>query len=228
MVKQIIVGMLGSNCYLYSAQAKASQCIIIDPGADEARIAAELEASGVRPSAIALTHGHLDHIAAAGRLVCYFADRGIDLCVAIHSGDRDHLGTEGVAVNRRDLANLGLLHSDEAQKILAAPLPEAGVELEQGQKVFDTDLTVIETPGHSPGSVCFYSETNGVLFSGDTLFCEGIGRYDIPGGDGMQLLDNIKNKLFRLPPDTRVFPGHGPSTTIGHELTHNPFLRGAL
>ncbi|HKK64272.1 MAG TPA: MBL fold metallo-hydrolase, partial [Clostridia bacterium] len=103
-------------------------------------------------------------------------------------------------------------------------LPEADVLLEEEQFILDTDLQVIHTPGHTPGGISIYSESDLILFSGDTLFFEGVGRTDLPGGDSDQLRSSILDKLFTLPDETRVFPGHGPFTTIEREKNHNPFL----
>jgi glyoxylase-like metal-dependent hydrolase (beta-lactamase superfamily II) len=103
-------------------------------------------------------------------------------------------------------------------------LPQYDYLLEEGDTILDTDLTVIHTPGHTPGGISIYSESDLILFSGDTLFFEGVGRTDLPGGNTDLLLQSIREKLFSLPEDTRVFPGHGPYTTIEREKNHNPFL----
>jgi hydroxyacylglutathione hydrolase len=106
----------------------------------------------------------------------------------------------------------------------AAPLPRADIELNSRKKVFNTKLTVLETPGHSKGSICLYSEQESIIFTGDTLFFDGIGRSDLPGGDEKMLLTSIKNKIITLPPETSVFPGHGPLTTIEREIKGNLLL----
>ena len=224
MVRQIVVGMFGTNCYLYSENDDKNECVVIDPGGDDAKILNELEKGELRPIGIALTHGHLDHIASVGKLKDHYSRQGISLPVAIHSKDADHLGDQAAEVNQRDLANLGLLFPDQALAKLMASLPKADITLNDGDKVFNTGLAVIETPGHTQGGVCFYCRSRGLLFSGDALFCMGIGRSDIPGGDGEQLLSSIKRRLLTLAPDTTVYPGHGPETTIGSELKSNPFF----
>jgi glyoxylase-like metal-dependent hydrolase (beta-lactamase superfamily II) len=108
---------------------------------------------------------------------------------------------------------------------LFTPLPEPDLILEEGHKVLGTGLIVLETPGHTKGSVCLYSEKDALLFSGDTLFFMGVGRTDLPGSSEKSLLDSIRAKLLVLPPETRVFPGHGLDTTIEREIKGNPFIR---
>ena len=125
--------------------------------------------------------------------------------------------------------NLEFLGLDEGTffGVEAGELPKADVRLKEGDRVFDMDLVVLETPGHTPGSVCFYSEREGILFSGDTLFFDGVGRSDLPGGSEKKLRESIQKKIAPLPPETRVFPGHGPFTTVEREKRGNPYLRDA-
>ena len=104
-------------------------------------------------------------------------------------------------------------------------IPAADTILQEHDSVFDSDLTVIHTPGHTRGSICLYSEKKNILFTGDTLFCEGIGRSDLPGGDAKTLTSSILKKLYTLPPETRIFPGHGPQSTLEREMNYNPFVR---
>jgi glyoxylase-like metal-dependent hydrolase (beta-lactamase superfamily II) len=104
-------------------------------------------------------------------------------------------------------------------------LPKADVRLRAGERVFNMDIVVLETPGHTPGSVCFYSEKEGILFSGDTVFFDGVGRTDLPGGNEKKLRESIEKSIMTLPPETRVFPGHGPFTTIERERRGNAFFR---
>jgi len=109
----------------------------------------------------------------------------------------------------------------------AAELPKADVRLREGDRVFDMDIIVLETPGHTPGSVCFYGEKEGVLFSGDTLFFDGVGRTDLPGGSEKKLRESILKKIAVLPPETRVFAGHGPFTTVEREKRGKRLLQGS-
>ena len=223
MVERVVVGQWKTNCYIYSSTKK--ECIIIDPGGSEEEIASRVDVLNMVPVGIALTHGHVDHLAALGKLRDSYAARGYKLPIAINPSDRRFLGTGGRETHRENLEFLGL---DELSffGVDADELPKADVRLKEGDKVFNMDLTVLETPGHTPGSVCFYAEKEGILFSGDTLFFDGVGRSDLPGGSERKLRESIQNKIATLPPETRVFPGHGPFTTVEREKRGNAFFRG--
>jgi hydroxyacylglutathione hydrolase len=222
MVERVVVGPWKTNCYIFSSTKK--ECIIIDPGGDEEEIASRVDVLNMVPVGIALTHGHVDHLAALGRLQSSYASRGYSLPIAISPADRRFLGTGALEAHKESLKvhapdELAFFASD------ASELPKADVKLREGDRVFDMDLVVIETPGHTPGSLCFYSEKEGVLFSGDTLFFDGVGRTDLPGGSERKLRESIEKKIAVLPPETRVFPGHGPFTTVERERRGNPFFR---
>ncbi len=222
MVERVIVGAWKTNCYIYSSTKK--ECIIIDPGGDETEIAARVDVLNMVPVGIALTHGHVDHVGALGRLREGYAIRGYKLPIAINPADRRFLGTGGMETHRESLETLGL---DEESFFGgdASELPKADVRLKDGDHLFNMDITVLETPGHTPGSVCFYAEKEGILFSGDTLFFDGVGRTDLPGGSEKKLKESIQRKIAVLPPETRVFPGHGPFTTVEREKRGNVFFR---
>jgi glyoxylase-like metal-dependent hydrolase (beta-lactamase superfamily II) len=225
MVKQIVVGALQTNCYIYSSDSNPTgKCIIIDPGGDGGTIISHIDELELSPIGVALTHGHFDHTSALGSLVEYFKRTQIALKVAIHERDKKYLGKSSAEHHKRDFRNLGIAYSDEMAGTLPDLLPPADVIISEGDRVLGSDLVVIDTPGHTEGGICFYSSVEGVLFSGDTLFYEGIGRSDIPGGNEFLLIKNIKEKLLVLPPETNVYPGHGPVTTIGREAQTNPFL----
>jgi hydroxyacylglutathione hydrolase len=211
-----------TNCYIYSNGKK--ECIVIDPGGSELRIVSNINMLKMIPAGIALTHGHFDHTAAAGKLKNFYGKEGIDIPIAIHKADKSFLGKKAEKTNRETLINLGLDDPDEYRDFFS-DLPEPDVILKEGDMVFNTDLVVLETPGHTKGSICLYSEKDALLFSGDSLFFMGIGRTDLPGGDEKTLIDAIRNKLLTLPPETRVFPGHGLDTTIEREIKGNPFIR---
>ena len=225
MVERVIVGPWKTNCYNYSSTKK--ECIIIDPGGDEGEIASRVDVLNMVPVGIALTHGHVDHVAALGRLCEGYANRGYKLPVAINPADRKFLGSGGIDSHRESLELAGLdglsFFGEDSTE-----LPKADVRLKDGDHLFGMELVVLETPGHTPGSCCFYAEKEGILFSGDTLFFDGIGRTDLPGGSEKKLKESIQRKLAVLPPETRVFAGHGPFTTIERERRGNPFFREPL
>jgi glyoxylase-like metal-dependent hydrolase (beta-lactamase superfamily II) len=222
MVERVVVGPWRTNSYIYSSAKK--ECIIIDPGGDEAEIASRVDVLNMVPVGIALTHGHVDHVAALGRLKASYEERGYSLPVAIHGSDRVYLGPGGMDIHREsleflDMDEMGFFGSE------FPGLPKADVRLRAGDRVFNMDIVVLETPGHTPGSVCFYSEKEGILFSGDTMFFDGVGRTDLPGGNEKKLRESIEKTIMTLPPETRVFPGHGPFTTIEREKRGNAFFR---
>jgi glyoxylase-like metal-dependent hydrolase (beta-lactamase superfamily II) len=224
MVERVVVGAWKTNCYIYSSSKK--ECIIIDPGGDEAEISSRVDVLNMVPIGIALTHGHVDHLAALGRLRDGYARRGYKLPIAINPADRRFLGTGGMETHRESLEHLGL-DEESFFGVESSELPKADVRLKDGDRVFDMDVVVLETPGHTPGSVCFYGEKEGILFSGDTLFFDGVGRTDLPGGSEKKLKESIQKKIAILPSETRVFPGHGPFTTVERERRSNIFFREA-
>jgi len=223
MIERIIVGSLHTNCYFFSFNKK--DCLIIDPGGDAEKIIASMEVLNMIPVGIVFTHGHFDHTVAATAIKDHFLTKTRKLKLAIHSLDRTYLGRAAERNNRKHFTILG----DDAEKefeLLFSPIPEPDVLLAEGDDVFKSGLKVIETPGHTPGSICLYSKKDDILFSGDTLFFEGIGRTDLPGGNERAMQKTLKEKILRLPPQTQVYPGHGPLTTLEREFKGNPYLRG--
>jgi len=225
MIERLIVGPLYTNCYFYSFNKK--DCLIIDPGAEPLRIITALEALNLIPVGIVLTHGHFDHTLGCHSIKRHFEKRGIVIKIAIHSADRTYLGRSGERNNRKHFTFLG---AETAQLFdeLFEKLPEPDLLLKQGTNVFKSGLVVVETPGHTPGSICLYAKKEGILFSGDTLFFESIGRTDLPGGSQALLSKSLKEKILKLPPATNIYPGHGPLTTLERELKGNPFLKAIL
>ncbi len=222
MVERLIVGPMDTNCYIYSNGKK--ECVIIDPGAEEERIIASVNMLKMVPAGILLTHGHYDHTGAVAGLREHYRKEKIEVQVAIHAADRKFLGRTARKANMDALAYLGVTETRDFQDQFAG-LPEPDVILAEGHKAFSSGLVVLETPGHTRGGVCLYSEKDGLVFSGDTLFFMGVGRTDLPGGNEKTLLESIRTKLLTLPPETRVFPGHGLDTTIEREIKGNPFIR---
>jgi len=221
MVERIIVGPLFTNSYLYFIGKK--QCLVIDPGADSQSIIRQITILNKTPLYIVFTHGHIDHTAAAIELQLHF--NSSEILNLAHKEELPFFGNEAESRHRNSFQRLGV--EGEALFLeLFHGVPTIDVVLQEGDLIPETDLRVLHTPGHSPGSICLYSETKKILFSGDTLFFEGVGRTDLEGGDPESLERSIREKLYTLPPETRVFPGHGPQTTIERELRYNPFFRG--
>lgn len=221
MVDRIVTGFLNTNTYLFSHWKKG--CVIIDPAGSIEEIISHIEIKNFRPLAIICTHGHFDHIAGISQLKHHYENEGIEIPIYIHPLDSDYVSPAGYERHMQDISMLGVEFHSLFHGFLQN-LPQYDHLLEEGDTILDTDLTVIHTPGHTPGGISIYSESDLILFSGDTLFFEGVGRTDLPGGDTELLLQSIREKLFSLPEDTRVFPGHGPYTTIEREKNHNPFL----
>jgi hydroxyacylglutathione hydrolase len=223
MVERIVVGPLQTNCFIYSADQQ-DECAIIDPGADAPEIMEKLEAYGMVPTYVLLTHGHYDHVAGLGHVVALceaaFSKRPR---VLVHRMDKSYLGKTAQVRHGKDLAHLGV-PMDPALAGLLTTMPAADGILEDGMELPELGLSVLETPGHTKGSVCLYQKPRAILFAGDTLFAQGLGRTDLPGGSRKSLMSSITTKLFALPGETKVYPGHGPSTTIEREQTSNPFF----
>ncbi|HEX7502426.1 MAG TPA: MBL fold metallo-hydrolase [Acidobacteriota bacterium] len=199
----IEVGELQTNAYIFF-NAASRRCFVIDPGAEAEKIMALIAREKLLPLAVVLTHGHADHVGAVTALTSHF-----HIPVWVHEAD-EHL-MRGPA-NREFAAMFGVELPPAAGRLLAAGETLALDGLE---------LRVIHSPGHTPGSILLYGE--GLLFTGDTLFKEDVGRTDLPGGDEAALrrsLDGIKT----LPPRTVILPGHGPSSVLEHELQGNPYL----
>jgi glyoxylase-like metal-dependent hydrolase (beta-lactamase superfamily II) len=207
MIHEILpVGMLGCNCSVYGDET-TREAIVIDPGDDIPEILSILHRHSLKATAIVITHAHIDHIGGAAKLK---AATGAP--VYMNSNDE-------MLYDRLDVQAgwLGMATPDKTE--IDQPLKDGDT-----LKIGACELSVIHTPGHTQGSSCLHVAGEKLLFAGDTLFHESIGRTDLPGGDSRQILRSIHHKLFALPGDTKVICGHGPSTTIEHEKQHNPFL----
>jgi hydroxyacylglutathione hydrolase len=220
MVERIIVGPLYTNAYVISTGKK--ECILVDPAADAQEILARLEILNVIPTAIVFTHGHLEHTSASLAIVQHYAERGLKIEVGIHRSDRPYLPPKDKETNTALFKPFGK-EATKVLKQLSTELPKPTFFLKDGDPLLDTDFVVLHTPGHSQGSVCFYSEERQMLFSGDTLFFKTVGRTDVTGGDLKKLKKSITSILFELPPETRLFPGHGPNSTLEREIEFNNF-----
>ncbi len=208
-IESIQVGPLGENVYIVQS---GDTTFIVDPGDEAEKILRFLQTIETTPQFIVLTHGHLDHSSGLPYLLTQW--KGALPRIAIHSLDAAYLGAAGEATNRKLFEGLRAMpYFRHAWK----DLPEPDLLLAEGDSIPGTNFSVLHTPGHSAGSICLYSPDDAVLISGDTLFRDGMGRTDGPDSDYWTLRESLQ-KLSRLPPETRVYPGHGPSTTIGREL----------
>jgi glyoxylase-like metal-dependent hydrolase (beta-lactamase superfamily II) len=210
-----------TNSYIVSIGKK--ECVLIDPGAESDVLVKRLEAMNLLPRMILFTHGHLDHTSGARGLIDYFRGRDHHIPVAIHSSDQAFLGATAQDSNHGVFSSFGE-PGLEAFHSFDADIPSAELFLTEGDFLAESDLMVMHTPGHTDGSICIYSEPRQAIFTGDTLFFNTIGRTDVPAGDAADLHSAVKTRLFELPPDTRVFPGHGPLTTIERELKNNSMV----
>ena len=200
IIKPVIVGQMKANCYILGCR-ETRQAVVIDPGGDYQRIIGRLKQQNLEPKIIINTHGHIDHIAVNDKF---------NLPIYIHELDAEYL------VN--PMKNLSMLFGPSYTSPSASRLLKDGDKVKLGR----INLKVIHTPGHTPGGICL--KTDKILFSGDSLFCRGIGRTDFPGASEEDLIKSIKEKIFTLSDDTLVYPGHGPYSTVGKEKRENPFL----
>jgi len=206
VVKTMHVGPMASCCYI--AGCEGGSGAIIDPGDEAARIIENARKTGFNIRHIILTHGHADHIAALEEVRAAFPDAQ----TVVHSDDAPML--------ERPSLNLSLFLGGSIKCRPAEREVKEGDTLPLGA----LELAVIHVPGHTPGGACYYCAEAGIVFTGDVLFAGGIGRSDFPGGNERLLLSGIRQKLLTLPPDTMVYPGHGPATTVGAEKAGNPFF----
>ncbi len=201
------VGPLQCNCTLLGDEA-TTEAIVIDPGDEVSRIHNRLVSLGLKLRQILITHAHIDHVGGALRL--------------------KRLTGAPIFLNENDLPLLEMMAQQAAW--LGVPTPDTAPpdeRLTEGRQVglANYPAAVIHTPGHTQGSVCLHFVPLKMVLAGDTLFAGSIGRTDLPGGNSDQIIDSIHARLLNLPDETRVIPGHGPATTIGHERRTNPFLR---
>jgi len=204
-----VFNLFGENTYVIYLET--GEAAIIDPGnsdaAENRKLADFISNNGLKPVLLLNTHAHIDHV-----LGNDFVHRQYGLSPYLHKSDLQILEA--------------LVFSSNFYGVNATASPKPEAYLEEGDiiKLGNEELQVIFAPGHSPGSICFYSAKHQKLWGGDVLFRESIGRTDLPGGDFDTLANHIQNKLFKLPDDVVVYSGHGIPTTIGHEKKHNPFV----
>ena len=205
-IKSMTLGMVATNCYLI-INKETKEALLIDPADNALRISNVIEENVCTLKAILLTHGHFDHIGGAAEL-------------KKASGTKVYALAEEKKVCRTPELNL----SAQMPPVVTI---EADEWLTDGQTVETAGISfqVIATPGHTVGGCCYYCKEGGFLFSGDTLFEESVGRTDFPTGSMSSLVRSVKEKLFVLPEDTKVYPGHGDITTIGREKQYNPYCQ---
>jgi hydroxyacylglutathione hydrolase len=203
IIKKLVVGPYASNCYIVGSES-TKEGMIIDPGADADEILKNVKESGLKTKLIVLTHRHPDHVGAAARV-----KEALGAEVAAHVEATKYLPQSP-----------SYLFEPSFQ---ASPYPDRLLKGGDSIDIGELHFTVLHTPGHTPCGISLVG--NGVVFTGDTLFNYGIGRYDLVDGSYRQLMDSIHTKLMVLPDDTLVHPGHGPDSTIGTERRANPFLK---
>lgn len=199
IIKTIPTGMIEENCYIVMDE-NTNEGFLVDPGADAEILANAVENMKIKPKFILLTHGHWDHVGAVVELKDKF---NIPFYISANDNDMIQSGQDTYG---------------------STPNPDGYLKEGDTFKFADKTIRVIETPGHTPGGVCFLVDKS--LFTGDTLFNGTIGRTDFVGGSFETLVSSVRRKLATLPEDIKVYPGHGPSTTIGLEKRQNPYILG--
>jgi glyoxylase-like metal-dependent hydrolase (beta-lactamase superfamily II) len=206
-IQTIVVGEMLTNCYIVASREWGGECVVVDPGAHPAKILQVLKEKNYSPRYIINTHGHIDHTGANASIL-----EATSAKLLIHHED--------VPLLQDPNLNLSALFGIDK----TSPPPDQF--LSDGDEILcgELEFEVLHTPGHTPGGICLFDK-GGVLLSGDSLFLSSIGRTDLPKGSYNTLIQSIKERLMILPDETVIYPGHGPSSTIGWERRRNPFLR---
>ncbi|MBQ1393282.1 MAG: MBL fold metallo-hydrolase [Lachnospiraceae bacterium] len=202
---RLTVGPISTNCYIIVEESK-KRALIVDPGGDADRIMNKIKELQVSVEAILLTHGHFDHMLAADTLREKYQVKV-------------YLGQDDSELIKNPMENVSGMFGKPMST-------HADVLLRDGQvlELAGFEIKVLATPGHTKGGVCYYIEKESVAFSGDTIFQASVGRSDFPTGSGASLSKSIREKIFTLPEDTQLFPGHGDSTVVSYEKKYNMFV----
>ena len=204
-ISVLTVGPIQTNCYVVHQEGN-SQCVVIDPGEEAAKIADFLKRKGLECKGILLTHGHFDHIMAVQAVKAEYQ-------IPVYACRQEEEMLREPSVNMTDR-----MHKPCSVR------PDVFLEDLQVFEAAGFSIQMLHTPGHTKGSCCYYLKDERVLFSGDTLFCGSVGRTDFPGGSTAEIVRSLHKLVDSLPEETEVFPGHDASTTIGYEKRYNPFV----
>lgn len=204
-IESYLVSEFGTNCY-FVINNETKEMLVVDPGDNASMLIDAIEREQIKPAAILLTHGHLDHASAAEALAKEFQVK-----IYAHEAEKETL----------EDSRMNLTAAFGAAKKFRA---DVFVKDNEVLELIGCKIKVLFTPGHTPGGCCYYFNEQRILFSGDTLFCESVGRTDFPGGSSAALIRSIREKLLDLPDDVKVYPGHMSQTSIGTEKMYNPFI----
>jgi len=209
-IEHLIVGPLSVNCYIVTC-TQTEKTVVIDPGEEGKRILGKIKSQNGKITHIINTHGHFDHTGANAYLKEHSNAK-----IAIHNDDKALLPLASEHARKYELS------------VISSPPPDISLQDNDIISTGELNLKILHTPGHSPGGICILIESKAnsdwVIFTGDTLFEGSIGRTDLPGGNFNQLISSIKSRLLPLPGETKVYPGHGGTTTMAREAKFNPFF----
>jgi len=210
ILEGITVGPFQENCYIVGDES-SGEGALVDPGDEAARIALAVEQTGLEIGSIILTHSHIDHVGAVADLAEEYS------CPVLLHAEAEEM----LQAVPQQAAMMGV-------KFGRVPAVDRYIGSEETLEVGGVRLRSLYTPGHAPGHLAFYVEDEGTAISGDAVFAGSVGRVDLPGGSMEVLMDSIRREILGLPDETRLYPGHGPATTVGEERVNNPFLNGQM